>query len=55
MYAPTLDMLDPVQCVGYNNIFVHCGINDLKQPGSDSKDCVNKLIATVDKIKHLCL
>ena len=54
IYAPTLDMLEPVNCIGYNNIFLHCGINDIKQHDSDVQECAERLIETVERIKIFC-
>ena len=54
IYAPTLDMIEPIECVGYNNIFLHCGINNVRQPDSDVSECVDQLMESVERIKLLC-
>ena len=54
IYAPTLDMIEPSKCIGYNNVFLHCGINDVRQPGSDVQDCAERLIEAVERIKIFC-
>ena len=32
VFAYTLDELDPLKCLGYNNIVIHCGLNDIRHP-----------------------
>ena len=34
----TINGLDPINCVGYKSIVVHCGINDIKNPEIKSTD-----------------
>ena len=50
--------IDPVKCVGYQNIFLHCGTNDLRctEVSSDNQihDLVDKLYEKLAIIKQLC-
>ncbi len=41
--AFTVGDLDPSQCVGYNNIVVHCGINNVRKPEIKSEDDVREI------------
>ena len=36
IYTPKLEDINPVQCAGYSNIVIHCGINNLKYHTSPS-------------------
>ena len=36
--AFTINDLDPVKCVGYNNIVIHCGVNSIRDPSIVSND-----------------
>ena len=50
--------IDPVKCVGYQNIFLHCGTNDLRctEVTSDNQiyELVNTLHGKLALIKQLC-
>ena len=56
--------IDPEMCVGYRNVILHCGINDIrdKSPGripsdpdpSDVEEHFNTLITKIREIKELC-
>ena len=41
--AFTVDQLDPLQCIGFNNIVVHCGLNSIR--GSD--------VSTDDQVREV--
>ena len=41
--AFTIKELDPIKCVGYNNVVVHCGVNDIKNPELKSLDHVRNV------------
>ena len=43
--AFTIKELDPIKCVGYNNVVVHCGVNDIKNPEVKSLDHVRDVYA----------
>ena len=36
IYTPKLEEINPLDCAGYSNIFIHCGINNLKNHISPS-------------------
>jgi uncharacterized membrane protein YgcG len=38
--AYTVDQLDPLKCVGYNNIVIHCGINSIRDDTIESDEDV---------------
>ena len=56
-WSPRIEHLDPVSCMGYANVVLLCGINDIKQPDVEShKDvagCYNKLKLKIKQIKCL--
>ena len=56
-WSPRIEDLDPVSCMGYANVVLLCGINDIKQPDVEShKDvagCNNKLKLKIKQIKCL--
>ena len=54
VYSPCIEHLDPMACIGYSNIIVHCGINDIKNSGSNVEESVNRLIKKVEAIRSLC-
>ena len=35
-----VEQLDPLTCIGYNNVFVHCGINDIRGSEVSTEDQV---------------
>ena len=37
----TIDQIDPVQCIAYNNIVIHCGINNIKSRHVESDSDIN--------------
>ena len=49
-----IDQIQPEECIGYKNVFVHCGINDIKRSGASVDACVKKLIGKLDRICDLC-
>ena len=56
--------IDPRACIGYRNVIIHCGINDIRDrsPGrlptdaepSDVEEHFNNLITKIKVIKELC-
>ena len=54
VYTPLIDHLDPWKCVGYSNIIVHCGVNNIKNHSANVPEAVDKLIRKVEAIKSLC-
>ena len=39
VYTPVIANIDPWACVGYKNIIIHCGVNDIKNDGIHVPDC----------------
>ena len=52
--AFVIDQIEPQHCVGYRNVFIHCGINDIKKTGSIVEECVGQLTSKLEKICDLC-
>lgn len=52
--AFTIDQIDPIKCDGYKNVFIHCGINDIRHHGADAISCANALITKLDQICEVC-
>ena len=56
-WSPRIEDIDPVSCMGYANVVLLCGINDVRQPDvvaeSDVAGCYNKLKLKIKQIKHL--
>ena len=52
--AFVIDQIDPQQCEGYRNVFIHCGINNIKKSGSIVEECVEQLTSKLGKICDLC-
>jgi len=50
----TIDAIEPEACIGYKNVVIHCGINDIRRPQADVRDCATRLIAKLDKISRIC-
>ena len=40
------------QC--YKNVVIQCGINDIRRPQVDVRDCATRLIGKLDKISRVC-
>lgn len=53
MLAYTINQIDPSVCQGYKNVFVHCGINDIRQ-NKPVEMCVDELTNKLDQICSLC-
>ena len=53
-----VENINPAQCVGYQNVFLHCGTNDLRCEYVTGKDYIHKVVGTlqtkVSEIKKLC-
>ena len=54
VFAPLIEQLDPQECIGYSNIIIHCGINNIKGHGVNVPNCVDRLICKVETIRALC-
>jgi len=56
-WSPRIDDIDPKSCMGYANVVLLCGINDVKQPDvksqSDIVDIYQKLKLKVKQIQKL--
>ena len=56
-WAPKIKDIDPVSCMGYSNVVLLCGINDIKetqvQCQSDIADCYSLLKQKIKQIKLL--
>ncbi len=56
--ATHISDIEPSDCCGYTNIFIHCGINDVKHYRVNSPDkvaqCFEKLKSKIDEISILC-
>lgn len=56
-WAPRIEDLDPVSCMGYANVVLLCGINDIRQPDvkskSDVASCYDQLKLKIRQIKQL--
>jgi lysophospholipase L1-like esterase len=57
LWAPTVDDIDPTSCMGYSNVVLLCGINDIRQPEISSESEVigvyQKLKMKIKQIKSL--
>ncbi len=53
-----IEDIDPSVCCGYRNVFIHCGINNIKHHKVNSKskitECFNDLRNKIDEILHIC-
>ena len=54
IYAPRIEHLDAQKCIGYNNIIIHCGINDIKDRGTNIPLYADRLINKIERIRSLC-
>ena len=56
-WAPRIEDINPVSCMGYTNVVLLCGINDVRQPDikceDDVADCYSKLKLKIKLIKKL--
>ena len=56
--ATFINKINPIDCIGYKNIFVHCGVNDIKyyKINTEQKICMkfNELKDTIHQISVLC-
>jgi alkylated DNA repair dioxygenase AlkB len=50
----TIDMINPSLCEGYRNIFIHCGVNDIKKRSSNIEQCASDLKVKLDDICRKC-
>ena len=50
----TIDKIDPSLCEGYRNIFIHCGVNDIKKRSSNIEQCASDLMTKLDDICCKC-
>ena len=52
--AFVVDQIDAAKCVGYNNIVVHCGINDVRKQEIESEEHVRDIYVQLkSKINHI--
>ena len=55
--AYTIDQIDPLKCIGYSNVVIHCGVNDVRARGIDSNDDIrdlyNKFVGKVYEIRSV--
>ena len=53
----TIDQINPLQCVGYSNIVIHCGVNDVKENCVESRNDIvsiyNKFVVKVNEIRSV--
>ena len=49
-----IDQIQPEKCIGYKNVFIHCGINDIKRRGASVDACAKRLMDKIDRISELC-
>ena len=56
--APLIDDIDVTRCVGYSNIILHCGINNIKHTSVNNitkvSHCFNKLKHKIELVHKLC-
>ena len=56
-WAPKIEEIDPVSCMGYSNVVLLCGINNIKESHirseKDVADCYDKLKSKIKQIKML--
>ena len=56
-WSPRIEDINPVSCMGYANVILLCGINNVRQPGVKSEhdiiDCYQKLKSKVKQIQEL--
>ncbi len=50
----TIDQIDPLSCVGYHNIFIHCGINNIKFRDANVHEAAHLLTTKLGIIRKLC-
>ena len=55
MQCFTIDQIDPRACMGYKNVVIHCGINDIRRPQADVRECAHKLTSKLDQISRSCI
>ena len=55
--AYTVDQIDPLKCIGYSNVVIHCGVNDVRHKGVESTDDIrviyNKFVDKVHEIRSV--
>ncbi len=54
MECLTVEQIDPNKCAGYRNIFVHCGVNDIRQHSSNVEHSFTKLVSKLNDICTVC-
>ena len=58
IYVPTIDQIDPLSAVGYSNVVILCGINDIKSryltERRDIESAYERLKLKVMQIKAIC-
>ena len=55
--AYTIDQIDPLQCIGYSNVVIHCAVNDVKNRSVENYDDIraiyNKFLIKVREIRSI--
>ena len=52
--ANTIDQIDPLKCIGYSNVVIHCAVNDVKSRGVESNDDIRAIYNKfVDKVRDI--
>ena len=52
--AYTVQELDPMKCLGFNNIVVNCGLNDIRKPNIKTHEQVKSIYVDFKtKIEHI--
>ena len=55
VYSPLIENLDISACAGYRNIIIHCGINNIKNRGTDVSDCAKNSLIKWNQSDHYAL
>ena len=52
-----VDDLDAAKCLGYNNVVVHCGVNDVRKPDIETEDHIREIYvkfkSKINQILHV--
>ena len=54
IYTPKVEQINPLDCAGYSNIFIHCGINNLKNHQVSPSECFSTLKEKIEVIQTIC-
>ncbi len=50
----TIEQIDPASCIGYQNLFIHCGINNIKHRNANVEEAAALLTTKLGTIRRLC-